>query len=103
MRFHYLFNDRVNDEKHYHKLIIVKQKSKFKYILELYKRPIDQFKTIDSLKSGCFLYMKNNKYCIYYARNYVFRDFNYPARFIVEDKDHNDLGNALFYLFNMKY
>ena len=103
MRFHYLFNDIVIGEQHYHKPIIVKQTSKFKYILELYNKPIDQLKTIDSLKRGCFLYMKNNKYCIYDARNYVFRDFNDPARFIVEDKDHNDLGNALFYLFNTKY
>ncbi len=103
MRFHYLFNDRLSNEKKYHKLISVKQTSKYKYFLELYRKPIDEIKTIDSLKRGCFLYMKNNKYCIYDAKNYIFREINEPARFLIDDKCHTILEDALVYLFNTRY
>jgi len=103
MRFHYLFNDRLSNEKKYHKLIIVKQTSKYKYILELYRKPIDEIKIIDSLKRGCFLYMKNNKYCIYDSKNYIIKEFNEPVEFLVENNYHRDIGNALKELFCKKY
>jgi len=102
MRFHYLFKEKIKNEEHYFKLIVVKQTSKYKYILELHKKRIDELKTIDSLKLGCFLYSKNNKYCIYDSKNYIFREFNEPANFIVDDKKHCLLQDALIDLFNTR-
>jgi len=47
--------------------------------------------------------MKNNKYCIYDAKNYIFREINEPARFLIDDKYYTILEDALLYLFNTKY
>ena len=103
MRIHYIFNDRKRDEEHYHKLIIVKQMSKFRYTLELYKKPVEQIPDISSMKLGCFLYLKNGKYVIYDARNYLMKEFNEPAEFLVEKEYHSNIDNAINELFNKKY
>lgn len=103
MNFHYLFQNYIEDKNVFHKLIIVKQIRKYKYILELYRKTIDQIPNIDTLKIGCFLYMKNNKYCIYDSKNYIIKEFNEPAEFLVENNYHRDIGNALKELFCKKY
>jgi len=103
MRIHYIFNEKKRDEEHYHKLIIVKQTSKFKYTLELYKKYVEQIPDISSIKLGYFLYIKNGKYVMYDARNYLMKEFNEPAEFLVEKEYHIDINNALNELFNNKY
>ena len=103
MRIHYIFNEKKRDEEHYHKLIIVKQTSKLKYTLELYKKYVEQIPDISSMKLGCFLYIKNGKYVIYDARNYLMKEFSDSALFLVEDKYHSTLNDALQELFNKKY
>lgn len=102
MRIHYLFQDNIEDDKYFYKFIIVKQVSKYKYILELYRKTVDQIDNFESLKLGCFLYIKNNKYCIYDAKNYIFKEFNAFAQFLVENNYHVSIENALFELFSKK-
>jgi len=41
MHFDYLFKEIIKNEEHYFKLNVVKQTSKYKYILELYKKRTD--------------------------------------------------------------
>lgn len=103
MQICYVFQDLVLDESHKHKFIIVKQVSKYKYILELYKKTIDQILDINSIKLGCFLYVKNNKFCIYDAKKYIFKEFNELSEYIVEENYHMDIKYALIDLFNKKY
>lgn len=103
MQISYIFNDLVRDENLKHKFIIVKQTSRYKYILELHKKTIDQIRDINDMKLGCFLYFKNNKFCIYDAKNYLFKEFNELSEFIVEENCYMDITYALRDLFNKKY
>jgi len=103
MQISYIFQDLVQDENLKHKFIIVKQTSKYKYILELHKKTIDQIQDINDIKLGCFLYLKNNKFCIYDAKNYRFKEFNELSEFIIEENYYMDITYALRDLFNKKY
>lgn len=103
MNINYLFQDKILNNEHKYKLIIVKHQSKYKYILELYKKTVDQIKDISSMKLGCFLYVKNNQYCIYDAKNYIIKEFNESSEFLVEKVGHSNIDSALNELFNKKY
>ena len=101
MNFHYLFQDRINhNDINCNKPIVVKQTSKYKYTLELYKKPVETITNINDIKNGSFLYIKNNKYCIYDARNYLIKQFNEPAEFLITNYYFTDIDSALRDLFN---
>ena len=101
MYFHYLFQDKINhNDITCNKPIIVKQISKYKYALELYKKPVETIANIDEIKNGAFLYIKNNKYCIYDSKNYLIRQFNEPAEFLITNYYFTDIDSALRDLFN---
>jgi len=102
MNYLYLFQNELNNEKHYYKLIIVKQISKYKYTLELFKKTTEQIQDINSLKLGCFLYIKNNEFRIYDARNYVIKEFNEPAKFLFEGQCYGNISQALIDIFHKK-
>jgi len=55
------------------------------------------------MKLGCFLYFKNNKFCIYDAKKNIFKEFNELSEYIVEENYHMDIKYALIDLFNKKY
>ncbi len=100
MQYHYLFKNLVNDEQTEYQLITIKQISKYKYVLELYKKKsIKQVSHLGELKIGKFLYLKDNKFCIFDAKHFIIKEFIENAEFLVSDESHMNLENALVELF----
>lgn len=95
MTFIYLFQNKTIFQKTIHKPITIKQTSKYKYVLGLYKKTTKEINGLYSLKNGCFLYKKNNKYCIYDSRNKTIKQFEENAQFVSNNYSFTRIENAL--------
>ena len=77
-------------QKTIHKPITIKQTSKYKYALGLYKKTTKEINGLYSLKNGCFLYKKNNKKFIINGN-----DYNTPDGTCIRDYVHvSDVADA---------